>query len=139
MNIWTKRFLLIKFLKYVVCISNNENILGGIYYDYSISAPIGPSQSDIIKEVKRAVTYFGNTAPHANDNNIYVISTASGLNPTNIGVDHCAYHSYTTTSTRGIRSNIPFIYIPYITDAGYACGANFNNLGVAAGITLAAA
>jgi serine protease len=32
--------------------------------------------------------------------------------------------------------NIAYTNLPYITDAGASCGANFNNLGPKAGITI---
>jgi hypothetical protein len=51
-----------------------------------------------------------------------------------VGCPHCAYHS-ATSSTVG---NVAYTNLPYITDAGASCGANFNGLGRNAGITIVA-
>ena len=48
------------------------------------------------------------------------------------GTQYCAYHS-STSSTFG---NVAYTNLPYITDAGVSCGANFNGLGPNAGITI---
>jgi len=44
----------------------------------------------------------------------------------------CAYHSATSSSV----GNVAFTNLPYITDAGGNCGADFNGLGPDAGITI---
>jgi serine protease len=62
----------------------------------------------------------------------YVIATASGNNASGFGTQYCAWHS-STSSTYG---NIAYTNLPYITDAGGSCGANFNGLGPNAGITI---
>jgi len=45
---------------------------------------------------------------------------------------YCAWHSSTSSGS----GNIAYTNLPYITDAGASCGANFNNLGPNAGITI---
>jgi len=40
------------------------------------------------------------------------------------------------SSTGSNYGNIAYTNMPYITDAGGACGANFNSLGAKAGITI---
>ena len=45
---------------------------------------------------------------------------------------YCAWHS----STSSISGNIAYTNLPYMTDAGASCGANFNGLGSNAGITI---
>ena len=62
----------------------------------------------------------------------YVINTATGNNSKGFGTQYCAYHS-SASSTMG---EVAYTYIPYITDAGVSCGANFNGLGPHAGITI---
>ena len=62
----------------------------------------------------------------------YVIATATGNNSRGFGTQYCAYHS-ATSSTVG---NVAYTNLPYITDAGASCGANFNGLGSNAGITI---
>jgi serine protease len=61
-----------------------------------------------------------------------VIATATRNNSSGFGRQYCAYHS-STSSTEG---NIAYTNLPYITDAGASCGANFNGLGPDAGITI---
>ncbi len=61
-----------------------------------------------------------------------MIATASGHNSRGFGTQYCAYHS-ATSSTVG---NVAYTNLPYITDAGASCGANFNGLGPKAGITI---
>jgi len=65
----------------------------------------------------------------------YVIATAHNNNASGFGTQYCAWHS-STSSTYG---NIAYTNLPYITDAGGSCGANFVNGGTAGttdGITI---
>jgi hypothetical protein len=64
----------------------------------------------------------------------YVIATATRNNFRGFGTQYWAYHS-ATSSTVG---NVAYTNLPYITDAGGSCGANFNGLGPNAGITIVA-
>ena len=48
------------------------------------------------------------------------------------GTQYCAWHSATSSS----YGNIAYTNLPYMTDAGRNCGANFNGLGPYAGITI---
>ncbi|GAC1434729.1 MAG: hypothetical protein NVS1B11_04170 [Terriglobales bacterium] len=80
----------------------------------------------------RAAVHFGNTTVASNASAQYVIATATGNNSSGFGRQYCAYHS-STTSTYG---DVAYTHLPYITDAGASCGANFNNLGPKAGITI---
>jgi hypothetical protein len=59
-------------------------------------------------------------------------TTATGNNSSGFGRQYCAYHSSTTSS----YGDIAYTNLPYITDAGASCGANFNGLGALAGITI---
>ena len=55
----------------------------------------------------------------------------SGLTvATGFGTSYCAWHSNS--------GNISYTNLPYVTDAGAACGANVNGLGANAGITIIA-
>jgi serine protease len=62
----------------------------------------------------------------------YVIATATGNSASGFGTQYCAYHSSTSSSF----GNVAYTNLPYITDAGASCGANFNGLGPNAGITI---
>lgn len=111
---------------------NQSGMLQGVYYDTGSAAPRSPRQSDLAAEAVRAAAYFGNTSSGSNSTTQYVIATASGDDPQGFGHQYCAWHSYTGSS----YGNIAYTNLPYITDAGASCGANFNNLGANAGITI---
>ena len=103
------------------------------WYDNASSAPAHPKQSQIAAEaVRAAAQHFGNITPGSNARVQYVIATAHGYNSSGFGTQYCAYHS-STSSTVG---NVAYTNLPYITDAGASCGANFNGLGPDAGITI---
>lgn len=106
-------------------------ILAGVWADNASSAPSKPRQSQFAAEAVRAAQHFGNNTA-ANASAQYVIATATGHNSSGFGTQYCAYHS-ATSSTVG---NVAYTNLPYITDAGASCGANFNGLGPNAGITI---
>src|SRR5581483_9166410 len=62
----------------------------------------------------------------------YVIATSHGNSASGFGTQYCAWHS-STSSTYG---NVAYTNLPYMTDAGASCGANFNGMGPNAGITI---
>ena len=111
---------------------NFASLLHGVWYDTGSAAPGRPRQSDLAAEAVRAAAYFGNTASGSNDSAQYVIATASGDNPQGFGHQYCAWHSYTSSS----YGNVAYTNLPYITDAGASCGADFDGLGATAGITI---
>ena len=61
-----------------------------------------------------------------------MIATATHNSSSGFGTQYCAWHSSTSSS----YGNIAYTNLPYITDAGSSCGANFNGLGPNAGITI---
>jgi hypothetical protein len=99
------------------------------WYDTSSAAPSNPKQSQFAAEAVNAASHFGITD---NASVQYVIATAHGYNASGFGRQYCAYHSSTSSS----YGNIAYTNLPYITDAGANCGANFNGLGADAGITI---
>lgn len=111
---------------------NPAKIFVQIWYDNASPAPARPKQSQIAAEAIRAAQFFGNTTSASNATAQYVIATAHGFNAQGFGTQYCAYHS-ATTSTFG---NIAYTNLPYMTDAGATCGADFNGLGPNAGITI---
>lgn len=111
---------------------NPPGLYAGVWADNGAAAPTRPKQSAIAAEAVRAAGHWGNGAS-ANENAQYVIATATGNNSSGFGTQYCAYHSYTSSSTAG---KVAYTNLPYITDAGASCGANFNGLGPAAGITI---
>ena len=111
---------------------NQAGMLAGVWYDNASAAPAKPSQSNIASEAVRAAQHFGNTSPASNSSVHYVIATATRNNSSGFGSQYCAYHSSTSSSL----GNVAYTNLPYITDAGASCGANFNGLGPYAGITI---
>ena len=111
---------------------NNTGVLGGVWFDNATAAPRSPRQSQIAGEAVRAAQHFGNATATSNVSVQYVIATATGNNSRGFGTQYCAYHS-STNSTAG---NVAYTNLPYITDAGASCGANFSGLGPDAGITI---
>jgi hypothetical protein len=103
-----------------------------VWYDNASAAPSSPSQSQLASEAVRAAQHFGNTAAGSNNTTQYVVATATHNNASGFGTQYCAWHSSTSSS----YGNIAYTNLPYITDAGSACGANFNSLGAKAGITI---
>jgi serine protease len=112
--------------------AGNGVTLGPVWSDNTSAAPSSPSQSQLAAEAVRAAAHFGNTTSSANNTVQYVIATAHGNNASGFGTQYCAWHSSTSSS----YGNIAYTNLPYITDAGSSCGANFNGLGANAGITI---
>ena len=100
--------------------------------DNAAAAPARPTQSQLAAEAVKAAGHFGNTSSSSNGTVQYVIATAHGNNASGFGTQYCAWHSSTSSS----YGNIAYTNLPYITDAGASCGANFNDLGPNAGITI---
>ena len=111
---------------------NPSGIFAGVWADNAGTAPSRPRQSQIAAEAVRAAQHFGNTTAASNASVQYVIATSHLHNSGGFGTQYCAYHS-STSSTVG---NIAYTNLPYITDAGVSCGANFSGLGPNAGITI---
>lgn len=111
-------------------VGNHSNTLGGVWFDNTAAAPRRPTQSAIAAEAVRAATHFGALTPNMQ----FVIATATGNNSSGFGSSYCAYHS----STSSPSGEVAYTNLPYMTDAGASCGANFNGLGAEAGITIVA-
>ena len=111
---------------------NPNNILVATWFDNAAKAPSRPRQSQLAAEAVRAAQHFGNTSAASNASVQYVIATATHNSASGFGTQYCAWHS-STNSTVG---HVAYTNLPYITDAGASCGANFNGLGPKAGITI---
>jgi len=111
---------------------NPSGIFVAAWYDNAAAAPSHPTQSQLAAEAVRAAQAFGNTTSAKNASVQYVIATSHGHNAGGFGSQYCAWHSSTSSSA----GNIAYTNLPYITDAGASCGANFNGLGSKAGITI---
>lgn len=111
---------------------NQSGSFVAAWYDNASTAPSHPSQSQLAGEAVRAAKFFGNTSSTSNASVQYVIATAHGHNASGFGTQYCAWHSSTSSS----YGDVAYTNLPYITDAGASCGANFNGLGSKAGITI---
>jgi serine protease len=111
---------------------NPTSVFGGVWSDNTTLAPSRPRQSQIAAESVRAAQHFGHTTSASNASTQYVIATATNNNSSGFGTQYCAYHS----STNSAAGNVAYTNLPYMTDAGASCGANFNGLGPNAGITI---
>jgi hypothetical protein len=107
-------------------------MLASVWSDNASAAPSHPTQSQLAAEAVNAAGHFGNTSASSNASVQYVVATATGNSSSGFGVQYCAYHSSTSSSF----GNVAYTNLPYITDAGASCGANFNGLGPRAGITI---
>jgi serine protease len=111
---------------------NPSGIYGGTWADDTAAAPSRPSQSQLAAEAVKAAAHFGNTGAGSNASKQYVIATATQNSASGFGTQYCAWHS----STSSAYGNVAYTNLPYITDAGASCGADFNGLGPNAGITI---
>lgn len=111
---------------------NQTGIFAGFWADNTSSAPSKPRQSQLANEAVKAAGHFLNTSASANASVQYVIATATHNSSNGFGTQYCAWHSSTSSS----YGNVAYTNLPYITDAGASCGANFNGLGPTAGITI---
>jgi len=111
---------------------NPSGIFMGVWSDNTSAAPNRHRQSQLAAEAVAAAAHFGNLAASSNESVQYVIATASGYSAQGFGTQYCAWHSSTSSS----YGNIAYTNLPYMTDAGASCGANFNGLGPNAGITI---
>jgi serine protease len=115
--------------------ASNKGSLADTWADIGSAAPSHPTQSQLAVEAVNAAAHFGNTTATSNVTAQYVIATATGNSSSGFGTQYCAYHS-STASTAG---TVAYTNLPYITDAGASCGANFVNPGTAGltdGITI---
>jgi serine protease len=111
---------------------NQSGIYVSTWDDNTSAAPAHPTQSQLAAEAVKAAVNFGNTSSSKNASVQYVIATATQNSASGFGTQYCAWHSSTSSS----YGNIAYTNLPYITDAGASCGANFNGLGAKAGITI---
>ncbi len=112
--------------------TNPSSVLAGVWYDNAAAAPSKPTQAQLASEAVNAAAHFGNTTAASNTTVQYVVNTATGNSMTGFATQWCAWHSSVSSS----YGNVAYTNMPYITDAGASCGANFNGLGATAGITI---
>ena len=110
-------------------VGNAGNIFAGSYVDTTSSPPSTPSQSQMAAEAAKAAAHFGNYTASAS----YVVAMPHGIKPSGFGTQYCAYHS----STVAAGGTIAWTNLPYMPDAGFACGVgSVNNPGTLDGVTV---
>ncbi|HEY1654591.1 MAG TPA: hypothetical protein VGF86_05730 [Candidatus Tumulicola sp.] len=95
-------------------IANPSNQFGGVWNDDS-TIPKAPTDEQVAAEALRAVKHFG-----YDPNGSYVVATAHNHSTSGFGTSFCGYHS----STQYKKRNVSYTNLPYVPDAGAACGAN---------------
>ncbi|HEV8360947.1 MAG TPA: hypothetical protein VGR28_10880 [Candidatus Thermoplasmatota archaeon] len=103
-------------------ITNPPSQLAGVWFDDSLKWPPIPDLF-IDREAQLAAQHFGDTDTDAG----YIIATPHNFNDLQFGYAYCAWHSVTTYD----GAPIAYTDLPYMTDAGGACGQNFVNNGPA--------
>jgi hypothetical protein len=111
---------------------NPSGMYAGVWADNASAAAAHPTQTQLAAEAVKAAAHFGNTTSASNASRQYVIATSHGNSASGFGTQYCAWHSSTSSS----YGNVAYTNLPYMTDAGASCGANFNGLGANAGITI---
>ena len=93
----------------------NASVLAGTWSDPS-PPPINPSEQQIQDEAMTAAAHFG-LGSSVNDQ--IIVATPTGILSPGFGTEYCAYHG-----ALAAQPNLTYTNLPYMTDAGYACGAN---------------
>jgi serine protease len=111
----------------------------GVWVDESAASPDQATGHQLAQEAVDAATHFGNTTAASNRDASYVILSPPGTHPdgfdTQTGQDFCAWHDWNgdpTLNGGAVPSpdgDVAFTNMPYVTDAGVNCGANFINSG----------
>src|SRR5262249_33586407 len=108
----------------------------GVWVDERAASPARATGHQLAQEAIDAATHFGNTTAASNRDAQYVILSPTGTHPdgfdTHTGQDFCAWHDWNGDPTlsgggavRSPNGDIAFTNMPYVTDAGVNCGANF--------------
>ena len=114
--------------------------LAGVWVDTAAAAPGSATEHQLGVEALNGVAHFGNTSAASNRNAQYVVVSPTGTHPDGFNTftgQFCAWHDYNgdSTLTGGAISSpygdFAFTNLPYVTDMGASCGANFVNGGAA--------
>lgn len=95
-----------------------SNPFAGAWLDSSAKAPSRPSDAQLAAEAVRAAAHFGVSG----DNIQIIVDSPHGVVPKGFKTQYCAWHDVTTNAS---GADVPYTNMPYITDAGSGCGANF--------------
>jgi len=114
----------------------SDGALAGVWADTRGPAPSSATRAQLASEAQDAAVHFGHIAAGSNRNVQYVIVSPPGTTPDGFNTPtggFCAWHDYTSdgSGASSPTTAILFTNLPYITDAGYGCGANYVNAGAA--------
>jgi len=112
-NIYTQYYEIVKHK--TIYIKNPASQYGGAWED-NAPVPKAPTDSQVAAEALKGVAHFGYNADAS-----YVVATPHGRSTPGFGTQFCASHS--TTSSHG--KFVAYTNLPYMPDAGTACGANY--------------
>jgi hypothetical protein len=105
--------------------------LAGVWADTGSAEPSAASAAQLGTLAVQAASHFGNTTAASNRDAQYDIVSAPGTNPDNYKTGgFCAWHDW--NGDVGVSSgvgDIAFTNMPYVSDVGSSCGANFVNSG----------
>jgi serine protease len=96
--------------------TNPKGQLGGVWFDNTNQIPQNPTDLQVANESLNGVKKFGYDV-----NASYVVATAHDHSTIGFGTQWCAYHS----STQSGSNLVSYTNLPYMPDAGEACGADF--------------
>jgi len=107
--------------------------LAGVWVDESSATPSAATPAQIGAEAVAAASHFGNTTAALNRDAQYDIVSPTGANPDNYKTGgFCAWHDWNgDVGASSSVGDIAFTNMPYVTDVGASCGANFINAGTA--------
>jgi hypothetical protein len=97
-------------------ITNPKGQFGGAWFDNKNPVPENPTDAQVAQESLNGVTQFGYDV-----NASYVVATPHGHSSQGFGTQFCAYHS----SVQQGANLVSYTNLPYMPDAGVACGANY--------------
>jgi serine protease len=106
----------------------SQGALAGVWFDVSVLAPPSATTAELAQEAVNAAAHFGNTTPASNRYAQYLILSPSGTHPDGFntpGTSFCGWHNYQQSP----YGDIAYSNLPYVSDAGSSCGANFVNRG----------
>ena len=104
-------------------------LLAGVWFDGSAASPANATTAQLAQEAVNAARHFGNTSADSNRYALYFIVSPSGAHPDGFGTTggFCGWHDFTSSSF----GDIAYANLPYVSDLGTSCGANFVNRGAA--------